>query len=94
MAVTKIINRRWEHVKKDTIELSALTRYYELYNRTEGKSPKTIRWYNLSLRQFHRFLLDVKKPTVLGELGETEAREACHGKSSSVAPIGASGIIF
>ena len=57
MAERKTTNIRWEQVEKDTIELSALIKYFELYNRTEGKSPKTIRWYEFSLKQFQRFLL-------------------------------------
>ncbi len=39
MVVTGARNWRWEEVDKDSIELSALTRHYELYNRTEVKSP-------------------------------------------------------
>jgi site-specific recombinase XerD len=60
---------------KDTIELNALAQYYELYNRTEGKSTKTISWYNMVLRQFHHFLVENKKSTILGKLDETTARE-------------------
>jgi hypothetical protein len=44
-------------VEKNSIELSSLAKHFELYNRTKGKSAKTIRWYNLSLKQFNRFLL-------------------------------------
>ena len=68
-------NWRWEQVNKDTIELDVLAKHFELYNRTEGKSPQTIRWYNLSLRQFHRFLTESKKATQLDGIGELEVRE-------------------
>ena len=75
MVITRTRNWRWEELEKDSIELSALAKDFELYNRTEGKSPKTIEWYNLTLRQFHRFLFESEKPTRLGELGEPEVRE-------------------
>ncbi len=73
--MTRARNWRWEEVKKDSIELSVLARHFELYNRTEGKSSKTIDWYNLALKQFHRFLLESEKPTRLDGLGEVEVRE-------------------
>ena len=75
MSVTRVKNWRWEDVKKDTIELSSLIRHFKLYNRTEGKSAKIIRWYNLSLKLFHRFLIESEKSTSLGDLGEPEVRE-------------------
>ena len=62
-------------MEKDTIELSALAKHFELNNRTEGKSSKTIDWYNLALKQFHRFLIESEKSTNLGELGVSEVRE-------------------
>ncbi|MDI6815372.1 MAG: tyrosine-type recombinase/integrase [Dehalococcoidales bacterium] len=75
MVVTRKKNWRWEEVTKDSIELSALAKYFEFYNRTEGKSPKTVEWYNQALRQFHRFLIKNGKSTRLGELSEAEVRE-------------------
>ena len=75
MVITRTRNWRWEELDKDSVELSVLARDFELYNRTEGKSPRTVEWYNLTLRQFHRFLVESHKPTRLGELGEPEARE-------------------
>jgi len=75
MVATKARNWRWEELEKDSIELGVLARHFELYNRTEGKSPKTIDWYNLALRQFHRFLVESERSTSLGDLGDTEVRE-------------------
>ena len=74
MVSTRTRNWRWEELDKDSIELSVLARDFELYNRTEGKSPRTVEWYNLALRQFHRFLIEGQKSTRLGDLGEAEAR--------------------
>ena len=75
MVMTNGRIRRWEEVEKDSIELSALARHFELYNRTEGKSPKTIDWYNQALTLFHRFLIESEKSTTLGDLCELEVRE-------------------
>jgi len=75
MVMTKSRNRRWEEVEKDSVELSALARHFGFYNRTEGKSPKTIDWYNQALTLFHRFLIESEKSTNLGDLHEPEVRE-------------------
>ncbi|MFC2059596.1 tyrosine-type recombinase/integrase [Chloroflexota bacterium] len=75
MVVPKATNRRWEELDKDSIELTNVAKHYELYNKTEGKSAKTINWYSMVLRLFYRFLVESEKSTSLGELGESEVRE-------------------
>ncbi len=75
MVVTKARNRRWEDVDKDSIELKVLAQHFELFNRTEGKSQKTIRWYNLALRLFENFLIESEKSTKLVDLDESTVRE-------------------
>ncbi len=42
--------------KEKVYRLPELINYYEVCNRTEGKSPKTISWYSSNLRRFHRYL--------------------------------------
>jgi len=74
MVVTRK-NWRWEELTKESFELAELAKDFELFNKTEGKSPKTIRWYNQSLTQFHRFLIESEQSTRLADLGETEVRE-------------------
>jgi transposase InsO family protein len=68
-------NWRWEELTKEPFELTELASEFELYNRTEGKSPKTIEWYNLSLKQFQRFLTQSEQSMKLGNLGEQQVRE-------------------
>jgi len=75
MIVTQSKNWRWEEVEKNDIELTDLAQHFELYNRTEGKSPSTIRWYNLALQQFQRFLEKSGRSAKLGGLDETTVRE-------------------
>jgi integrase/recombinase XerC/integrase/recombinase XerD len=66
---------RREELTKESFELTELAKEFELYNRTEGKSPKTVDWYNLSLKQFHRFLVQSEQPARLANLGEHQVRE-------------------
>jgi integrase/recombinase XerC/integrase/recombinase XerD len=47
---TNVINQ--ETVKK----LSEFIDYYEICNRAEGKSPKTISWYSANLKSFRNYL--------------------------------------
>ena len=68
-------NWRWEELTKESFEISELAKEYELFNKTEGKSPKTIDWYNQSLKQFHRSLIESEQSTRLADLGERQVRE-------------------
>jgi len=61
--------------EQNQIELSALVKHFELFNRTEGKSRGTILWYNMVLRQFQRFLQTKGKSSALGDLDEMVVRE-------------------
>jgi len=54
MVVTKEKNWRWEDVDKNSISLTRLAQYFDTYNRSEGKSPKTLRWYNQVLQNVPR----------------------------------------
>jgi site-specific recombinase XerD len=42
--------------KRTAYKLAELMDYYEVCNRAEGKSPKTISWYSANLRYFHSYL--------------------------------------
>ena len=42
-------NIRWETMDKTNISSVKLVGYFETYNRSEGKSPKTITWYKEAL---------------------------------------------
>ena len=54
--ILKRKNLRWEEVDKSNIPLDKLIRHYESFNRTEGKSPRTISWYSDTLHTFEGFL--------------------------------------
>ncbi len=39
-------NLRWEDMDKSRMELYVLMQHIEVHNKTEGKSPRTVGWYN------------------------------------------------
>lgn len=57
-----------------SLTLRDLIGYYEFHNRTEGKSAKTVSWYNQSLGAFEGFLLRTERSVLVDELGEAEVR--------------------
>lgn len=67
-------NQRWEDVKKGDIDLGVAVQYFDTYNRSEGKSPRTVEWYNEVLDLFLRWLREEGLPSKLGSLGEMEVR--------------------
>jgi site-specific recombinase XerD len=55
--------------------LSDLIDYYEVCNRSEGKSPRTITWYSANLRQFLNYLESRKLPNVVDGIHVKVLRE-------------------
>ena len=52
-------------------KLAKLIDYYEVCNRAEGKSPKTISWYSANLRHFHSYL---KSRQITDEIDSIDTR--------------------
>ena len=67
-------NTRGRNVNKGKLELSELVEQFELHNRSDGKSEKTVRWYNQSLGLFQNWLSSEGMSTRLRDLGEEEVR--------------------
>jgi site-specific recombinase XerD len=61
--------------QEERYDLSALIKYYELSNRAEGKSPKTIAWYTSNLDRFYRYLKERHLSNSIGELNIIILRE-------------------
>ena len=61
-------------MNKGRLELKDLMEEFELHNRSDGKKPKTVRWYNQSLGIFLNWLREEGMSTRLANLGENEAR--------------------
>jgi integrase/recombinase XerC/integrase/recombinase XerD len=66
---THVSNR--ETVKK----LSQCIDYYEVCNRAEGKSPKTISWYSANLRRFRNYLKSRHLPDSIDNIDTKLLRE-------------------
>jgi hypothetical protein len=73
--VVRAKNRSWQELEKDNIPLERLARHLEAYNRSEGKSPRTIEWYGRVLRFFEEYLKEQGNTTKLGDLTLDVARE-------------------
>ena len=56
-------------------DLADLISYYELCNKAEGKSLKTITWYSSNLKRFHRYLKARHISDLIGELDIKILRE-------------------
>jgi len=67
-------NTRWEDMDRSNIDLSVLIGHYEVHNRTEGKSPRTVQWYNEVLSMFYGWLESQGMSTILNTIGEMEVR--------------------
>ena len=48
--------------------LSEFIDYYEICNRAEDKSPKTVAWYSANLRSFHNYLKSRHLPDTLDNI--------------------------
>mgnify|MGYP001494008847 FL=1 len=55
-------------------DLLDLMGHFEVHNRTEGKSPRTVEWYNLALGKLRNWLIEQGEPTVLSALDELRVR--------------------
>jgi integrase/recombinase XerC/integrase/recombinase XerD len=73
--VVRAKNTRWQELDKGNISLEKLARHFEAYNRSEGKSPKTLEWYERVLRYFAEYLREQGHSTCLGDLDITVVRE-------------------
>lgn len=60
------------------LTLEDLKEYWEFHNRTEGKSERTIKWYNEVLRLLQKFLQDEGLSTFIKDVGEPEVRAFIH----------------
>ena len=72
--MTRKKNLRWEDMDKSKTDLSVLKQHFEVNNRTEGKSPKTVGWYNEVLGLFMRWLGEDGSSTAIGDIDENTVR--------------------
>ena len=54
--MVRVKNRSWHELEKGDIPLEKLALHFEAYNRSEGKSPRTIEWYSRVIAYLSSFL--------------------------------------
>ena len=67
--------QRWETMDNSSTTLDQLIQEFEVFNKVEGKSPRSVEKYNFVLAQFLSYLGDKGKPTELGDLTLSLIRE-------------------
>ena len=60
---------------KDDTPLEKLAQHFEAYNRSEGKSPRTIEWYSRVIKYLTQYLERQGYRTQLGEVNIHVVRE-------------------
>jgi site-specific recombinase XerD len=73
--VVRAKDRRWQELEKSRTPLDKLVRHFEAYNRSEGKSARTVEWYTRVLRFYQRYLEEQGHSTELGALTLDVVRE-------------------
>lgn len=73
--MVRVRNRRWEELAKDDTPLEKLAQHFEAYNRSEGKSPRTIEWYSRVIKYLTQYLERQGYRTQLGEVNIHVVRE-------------------
>jgi len=68
-------NWRWQDMNKGDFHLEDLIKYFDTYNRSDGKSPSTLLWYNGTLNMFLGWLVETGRPVILGAVNENIVRE-------------------
>jgi integrase/recombinase XerC/integrase/recombinase XerD len=77
----------WRDMKKDAIPFAKLREQFAVYNKTTGKSPATVNWYEQKLELFERWLgpdaclADVSIPTVREYVADLQDRTTRHVNS-------------
>ena len=66
---------RWDSMNKDDTPIEKLIMQFEAFNRSEGKTSKTVRWYNTGLGLFMDYLKGTNVTPVLGNVDIGVVRE-------------------
>ncbi|MFQ6028371.1 MAG: phage integrase SAM-like domain-containing protein [Dehalococcoidia bacterium] len=62
-------------MEKSELDLGILIKHFEVHNNTEGKSPRTVGWYNEVLGLLYRWLQEENLLTTLGYVDEMVVRQ-------------------
>lgn len=73
--MVRVKNVRWPQLDKSDVPLEKLAQHFEAYNRSEGKSPRTIGWYSRVISYLADYLKQQGHKAILGEVNITVVRE-------------------
>ena len=73
--MTGMKTQRSRQAKGDNLVLDQVAKRFEVHNRSDGKSPRTVEWYNEVIELFVGWLREEGMSTSLDEIGEDEARD-------------------
>jgi|TARA_B100001971_G_C17877867_1_gene376567 hypothetical protein len=66
---------RWDSMNKNDTPIEKLILQFEAFNRSEGKTTKTVRWYNTGLGLFIDYLKGTRVTPILGNVDIGVVRE-------------------
>ena len=66
--VVRVRNRRWQELEKDNIPLERLAQHFEAFNRSEGKSLRTVEWYSKVIGYLAEYLRQEDRSTMLADI--------------------------
>lgn len=82
------INIRWIDLDMPNLDLVKLISHFAYSKKAEGRSPKTISWYEEMLIDFVRFLRSTSREAILAEFNPTSVREfIIHEQGRGVSPF-------
>lgn len=67
--------REWAMTDNNELALERLALEWQTVNQSMGKSPETIRWYNMVVRGFLKYLKEQSLDATLGDLNTGTARQ-------------------
>ena len=68
-------NVRWEEMEKSTVKLWVLIQHFEVHNRAEGKSTRTVDWYTEVLGMFGNWLDGQRLSAAVAAITEIDVRQ-------------------
>jgi len=79
---------KWQDMNKGNIHLQDLIKYFDTYNRSEGKSVATLTWYNQTLAMLLSWLTETGRPERSSSATGTEWSPSTSSRKSTGSTCG------
>jgi site-specific recombinase XerD len=73
--VSRAKNTRWQELDKGNIPLERLAQHFEAFNRSEGKSLRTVEWYCKDIAYLIKYLKQEGRSTLLADVNILVVRD-------------------